>query len=195
MTYALASHGRARTPAAPQPFDEVRSFYAREAPRKQLFPVLDGKLPPGLSPDDFLCIRRGGCIVAAGAVWHHGMRRRIFIDGYGRMFSLVRPLAGIASRLFGLPVPPLPGGEFRCAYLAYALAENDDPALFVELVEAARGLTQGANLVFSLHADDPLAAFMRRMRAWRFGSGLYTVSFDGGRSEFAGVPYVEAGAL
>ena len=194
VTYALAP-GRARAPHAPQQFDELRSFYAREAPRKQLFPVLGDKLPLGLSPEDFLCIRRSGRIVAAGAVWHHGMRRRIFIDGYGRLFSLVRPLVGMVSRLVGLPVPPPPGGEFRCAYLAYALAENDAPALFGELVESARGLTQGANLVLSLHADDPLASFLRRMRAWRFGSGLYTVSFDGGRSELTGVPYVEAGAL
>ena len=195
VTYALAPYGRALAPRAPQQFDEFLSFYAREAPRKQLFPVLDDKLPQGLSPEDFLCIRRSGRIVAAGAVWHHGMRRRIFIDGYGRAFSLVRPLAGVVSRLVGLPVPPPPGGEFRCAYLAYALAENDEPALFGELVEAARSLTGGANLVLSLHADDPLASSMRRTRAWRFGSNLYTVSFDGGRSEFAGVPYVEAGAL
>ena len=193
VTYALAAkHGGVVEQTS---LDELHGFYAREAPRKQLFPVLDDNLPPGLSPEDFLCIRRNGRIVAAGAVWHHGMRRRIFIDGYGRLFSLVRPLAGLVSRLVGLPVPPSPGGEFRCAYLAYALAENDDPALFGELVEAARGLTQGANLVLSLHADDPLASPMRRMRAWRFGSGLYTVSFDGGRSELTGVPYVEAGAL
>ena len=92
-------------------------------------------------------------------------------------------------------MPPPPGREFKCAYLAYALAENDVPVLFGELVKAARSLTDGANLVLSLHADDPLTSSMRRMRAWRFGSGLYTVSFDGGRSEFTGVPYVEAGAL
>ena len=109
VTYALAPNGRALAPRAPQQFDEFRSFYAREAPRKQLFPVLDGKLLPGLLPEDFLCIRRSGRIVAAGAVWHHGMRRRIFIDGYGRVFSLVRPLAGVVSRLVGLPVPPPAG--------------------------------------------------------------------------------------
>lgn len=194
VTYALAPCGRALAPRARQQFDELRSFYAREAPRKQLFPVLD-ELPPGLSPEDFLCIRRGGRIVAAGAVWHHGMRRRIFIDGYGRLFSLVRPLAGMASRLVGLPVLPSPSGEFKCAYLAYALAENDDPVLFGELVDSARSLADGANLVLSLHEDDPLASSMRRVRAWRFGSGLYTVSFDRGRSEFSGIPYVEAGAL
>ena len=195
VTYALAPYGRALAPRATQQFDEFRSFYARVAPRKQLFPVLGDKLPPGLSSEDFFCIRRCGRIVAAGAVWHHGMRRRIFIDGYGRMFSFVRPLAGVASRLVGLPVPPPPGGEFKCAYLAYALAENDDPVLFGELVKVARGMTQGANLVLSLHADDPLVSFLRRMRAWRFGSGLYTVSFDRGHSAFTGVPYVEAGAL
>ena len=193
VTYALAK-GRGGVVERAS-LDELHGFYAREAPRKQLFPVLDDNLPPGLSPKDFLCIRRNGRIVAAGAVWHHGLRHRIFIDGYGRVFSLVRPLAGMASRLVGLPVPPPPGGEFKCAYLAYALAENDEPALFGELVEAARSLTGGANLVLSLHADDPLASSLRRMRAWRFGSNLYIVSFDGGRSEFAGVPYVEAGAL
>ena len=193
VTYALAAkHGGVVERTS---LDELHGFYAREAPRKQLFPVLDDNLPPGLSPEDFLCIRRNGRIVAAGAVWHHGMRRRIFIDGYGRAFSLVRPLAGMVSSLVGLPVPPPPGGEFRCAYLAYALAENAAPALFGELVETARSLTGGANLVLSLHADDPLVACLRRMSAWRFGSNLYTVSFDGGRSEFAGVPYVEAGAL
>lgn len=193
VTYALGAL-RGEEPER-APFDELKDFYARESPRRQLFPVFDTALPPGLSTGDFFCIRRGGRIVAAGAVWNHGDRRRIVVDGYDWRIRFLRPALNAVFAVSGSPRLPSPGGEFACSHLAYAIAENDDPSFFAELVDAARRICRGRSLVLSLHSDDPLARVAEKLRGWRYGSEFMTVEFDGRVRELSGVPHVEAGAL
>ena len=195
VTYALSAR-RERGRVERADLDELRDFYGREAPRRQLFPVFGEGLPPGLSPEEFLCVRRGGRIVAAGAVWNHGARRRIVVDGYGFRIPAARPLLNALFALARFPRLPAPGREFECSYLAYALAENDDPALFGELVDAARRVCRGRNLVLSLHEGDrPLRRAVRTFGGWSYGSEFMAVAFGGRARELRGVPYVEAGAL
>lgn len=193
VTYALG----ALCGAAPQgaAFDELREFYSREAPRKQLFPVFGRNLPPGLSVDDFFAVRREGHIAAAGAVWNHGARRRIFVDGYMFGLRVMRPVFNALFALSRCPRLPAPGSEFACSYLAYALAENDDPVLFAELLEAARRKCAGRALVLSLHSEDPMRRTVEALGGWRYGSEFLTVGFDGRTRDLRGVPHVEAGAL
>ena len=176
-------------------FEELQDFYSREAPRKQLFPVFGRTLPPGLSIGDFFAVRRGGRIAAAGAVWHHGARRRIFVDGYMPGLRVLRHVFNALFVLSRCPRLPAPGREFACSYLAYALAENDDPALFAELLEAARRKCAGKNLVLSLHSEDSLRRTVEALGGWKYGSGFLTVELDGCARELRGVPHVEAGAL
>ena len=193
VTYALSP----RCGAAPEraSLDELKEFYARESPRKQLFPVFGETLPPGLSVDDFFVVRRGGRIAAAGAVWNHGDRRRIFVDGYMLRLSVLRPFLNLLFRVSRCPLLPSPGSEFQCSYLAYALAENDDTALFAELVDAARRICRGRNLVFSLHSRDPLTRVAGKFGGWRYRSDFLTVEFEGRPRDLRGIPYIESGAL
>lgn len=191
VTYALS--GRCGAMPERVSFDDLAAFYARESPRRQLFPVFGVKLPLGLALDDFFVIRRGGRIVAAAAVWNHGARRRILVDGYGNfVLSALRPALNAFSRW---PRLPAPGGEFACSYLAYALVENDDPFLFSGLVESARRACRGRNIVLSLHASDPLCNVVKSLGGFNYGSEFLTVKFDGCSHELRGVPYIEAGAL
>jgi hypothetical protein len=175
--------------------EELAAFYARAAPNRQLFPVFDGELPPGLEVSDFLVLRQDGAIVAAAAVWSHGMRRRIVVDGYGRLASAVRPLVNAFARLTGRPRLPSAGAAFDGSYLAYALVEGNDPALFAKLVRAARTACRTANLVLALHDSDPLLAAVKGLPAWRYTSEFLTVEFNGSVRPLAGVPHIEAGAL
>ena len=177
------------------PFGELNEFYSRESPRRQLFPVFGESLPPGLSHDDFFVVRRSGRIVGAGAVWNHGARRRIVVDGYCLTIRASRLLLNALFAVSRSPRLPAVGREFKCAYLAYALAENDDAALFGEIVDAARRKCRGRSLVLSLHSDDPLARVAEKLGGWRYGSEFMTVEFDGRVRELSGVPHVEAGAL
>ena len=193
VTYALGPLRGAEPPGAS--FEELRDFYSREAPGKQLFPVFGRTLPPGLSVGDFFAVRRGGRIAAAGAVWNHGARRRIFVNGYMLGLRVLRPVFNALFALSRCPRLPAPGGEFPCSYLAYALAENGDPALFAELLEAARRKCGGRALVLSLHSDDPMRRTVEALGGWRYGSGFLTVGFNGRGRELCGVPHVEAGAL
>lgn len=184
---AAADHGDAA-------FPEIAGFYRREAPRKFLFPVLEERHPT-LREDDFLCLRRNGRIVGAAAVWSHGDYRRIRVDGYAPAMRLARPLANLRSGFCGSPRLPVPGSELPCRYLAYALVENDEPALFGELLEMARRRTEGANLVLTLHERDPLSSVAARLHPWRYASDLLAASFEGEPRPFAGIPHIEAGAL
>lgn len=193
LTHALGPLRGAEPPGAS--FEELQDFYSREAPRKQLFPVFGRTLPPGLSVGDFFAVRRGGRIAAAGAVWHHGARRRIFVDGYMPGLHVLRYVFNALFTVSRCPRLPAPGREFACSYLAYALAENDDPALFAELLEAARRKCAGKNLVLSLHSEDSLRRTVESLGGWKYGSGFLTVEFDGCARELRGVPHVEAGAL
>ena len=193
VTYALAPRGGAEPERAS--FDELEEFYARVSPRKQLFPVFGKALPPGLSADDFFVVRRGGRVAAAGAVWNHGERRRIFVDGYMLRLRVLRPFLNVLFRFSSCPMLPSPGSEFACSYLAYALAENDDPSLFAVLVEAARRICRGRNLVLSLHSHDPLTRVAAKFGGWRYRSDFLTVEFAGRPRNLRGIPYIEAGAL
>jgi len=193
VTYALGALRGAQPERAS--FDELKEFYARESPRKQLFPVFGEALSPGLSVDDFFVVRRAGRIAAAGAVWNHGDRRRIVVDGYDWRLRFLRPALNAVFAISGSPRLPSPGCEFACSYLAYALAENDSPELFAELVDAARRICRGQNLVLSLHADDRLAHVAKKIGGWRYGSEFMIVEFDGRSRSFNGAPYIEAGAL
>ena len=193
VTYALAPRGGAEPERAS--FDELEEFYARVSPRKQLFPVFGKALPPGLSADDFFVVRRGGRVAAAGAVWNHGERRRIFVDGYMLRLRVLRPFLNVLFRFSNCPLLPSPGSEFACSYLAYALAENDDPSLFAVLVEAARRICRGRNLVLSLHSHDPLTRVAAKFGGWRYRSDFLTVEFAGRPRDLRGIPYIESGAL
>lgn len=193
ITYALGALRRAQPERAS--FDELKEFYARESPRKQLFPVFREALPPGLSVDDFFVIRRRGRVAAAGAVWNHGDRRRIVVDGYDWRLRFLRPALNAVFAISGSPRLPSPACEFSCSYLAYALAENDRPELFAELLDTARHICRGRNLVLSLHSGDPLARVAMKLGGWRYGSEFLTVGFEERSRSFVGVPYIEAGAL
>ena len=194
VTYALSALPERDCQKAS--FDELKEFYSRHSPRKQLFPLFgEDFFPPGISADDFFVIRKSGRIVAAGALWSHGKRRKIVVDGYNSLMRVARPAVNALSSLLNMPRLPLVGEEFRCTYLAYALVENDSLDLFSELMDAARRNCNGSNLVLSLHSLDPLCKALSLLRAWRYKSEMIEAAFGGRGFGFNGVPHLEAGAL
>ena len=195
LTFMLAGRASSQARSADVATAEtLRTFYEREAPRRQLFPVFGARMHPSLSPSDFFVFKRGGEVVGAAAVWNHGNFRRIAVDGYGRA-GFLRGAANLWARATGRPPLPPPGAELACSYLAYALVKGDDPQLFAELVREASARTCGRALVFSLHDGDPLVDTARHMAAWRYESEFMIVTYGADPNGFTGVPYIEAGAL
>jgi len=175
--------------------DELEFFYQRESPRRQLFPVFSSVFPPNLSAQNFFCIRRNGRIAAAAAIWHHGNFRKIIIDGYQFPLGLLRAPINLLSGCLHSPLLPSVGSILPCAYLTWALVENDSPELFIELLNLAVTRTAGANLVISLHEKDRLSPVMSKLRTWKYDSTFMTVAFGNQIQELNSIPHIEAGAL
>lgn len=175
----------------------LRAFYAEGTDHQPLFPALPDPLPPGLSPSDFIVIRRDGKIVAAAALWDQGPFRQVRITGYAPWLRMVRPLANLGLSPLGYPELPSPGEDLRFRYLAFRkiCGEGDLPRLL--LAAAGSRLESGECLAFALHERDRLLEDLKGLRAIRTASRLYTLSHDANPHpvDFGGVPYVEAAML
>lgn len=176
----------------------LRAFYADGRGCPPLFPELPDPLPSGLRLSDFIVLRRAGRLLAAAAVWDQRGFRQVRVQGYAAWLGWFRPLLNLAGASLGLPSMPAPGGEVALRYLAFRRICGDDPALLRCLLgAAARRLSVGEVLSFSVHFRDSLLASLGRLRAVRTSSRLFTISYaeDPEAAVFESPPYVEAAML
>lgn len=176
----------------------VRAFYAAAADTPPLFPELPVNLPAGLTWRDFIVLRKNGRIVAAAAVWNQSATRQIRVVGYHPLLGAVRPLANLFLRCVRLPLLPSAGTDLPFRYLAFRKVSAAEPNAFrVLLAAAATRLAPNESLSFSLHECDPLQAEMTTVRAIRYASRLYTLSYEANPQpvDWGGVPYIEAAML
>jgi len=111
---------------------------------------------------------------------------------------MMRPLVNLGFALRGLPRLPAAGVDLPFRYLAFRKQCENDPQLFRFLLSSvARRLPRNELLSFSMHQDDPFYAEAMRLRAFRYSSRLYTLSYDDDPQpvDFGGVPYIEAAML
>lgn len=133
----------------------------------------------GISPHDFVVIRRSGRIVGAAGVWDQRAFKQTVIDGYAGVLRYTRPLANAALALGARPPLPAPGAVFAQGALLALGADDprDWPALWraAEARAAARGLSW---LTLALDDRDPACAPLRRlMRARVYRTSLYDVTW------------------
>lgn len=162
--------------------DELTAFLARHARASQLSLVWDAQRwealgTHGISPADFAVLRRGGRIVAAGAVWDQRPFHQVVVDGYGTGMAALRPLVNGVAMLRGRPGLPAAGTVLAQGAVLGACVEGVDdwarlwPAL--QAAAARRGLTWLA--ITRERSDAALAPLRRLARPREYRTTLYDV--------------------
>jgi len=194
-------------PAGIEDRPAVLSFLHRVGPRRQFFPCYEGNdlFAPGgafrdLRPEDLLLAIRGGAVIGTLGVWDQSGFRQTVVHGYGRPLGWARPVYNAWARWTGRPILPGPGDAFRYRFAALPLVDDDDPAVFAALLDAALARCEGADyLLVGLHESDPLLPVLRRRRTTWYTTHLFHVCWDDGeivRQSLDGrPPYLELGGL
>jgi hypothetical protein len=163
--------------------------------------LADGRLCPGLQPEDFLIVRRGPGIAACVALWDQSAFKQTVVLGYDRRLQWLRPAINLVAPLLRSPRLPAPGETLRQVYLSHLAFDGNDTALFRALIDAA--LAQGhrrghALALLGLATRHPLAEVLRRQyRPREYRTLLHLVQWSGGDEALptARLPHVEIAVL
>jgi hypothetical protein len=189
----------------PNAWPALLDFWNTHGPRRQFFPLLttadfgrDDATFRGLQEEDVLVAGRDGRIVGTLGVWDQTAFRQNIVERYSRPLSWLRPDSNAWAALRGgVRLPPI-GQPFPHRVAALPVVADDDPAVFAELLEAARQRSD-AHLLVGLHERDPLAAIARAKATSVYVTRLYHVGWDDGEALRMALddrpPYLELGTL
>jgi hypothetical protein len=201
--------------ATPDDLPRVRAFWNEVGPRRQFFPCLetadcfgDGGSYKGLRISDLLLGFRYESLVGTLASWDQFAFRQTVVHGYRWPLRFVRPLYNCWARFRGVPVLPPPGEALRYLMAALFVVKDDDLEIAAALLrsslantaaQAGTSVPPPKYLLVGLHAEDPLAAAVRRFTSTRYTTRLYHVCWEDGEALRAAldgrVPYLELGTL
>jgi hypothetical protein len=133
----------------------------------------------GVGAEDFVCIRRAGEIVAAGAVWDQRAFKQTIIHGYGTALRWARPWINGVGACFGRPGLPAPGEVLPQAALLGTIW-TDEAALAglwprLQRRAAVNGV-RWLTLTTDTH-DDRTAHVSRVLGGREYRTRLYAVSW------------------
>ena len=187
--------------------DGVIEFVNREFRKKQFAPAygiddLRGARLSGLRIEDIYVAFDGERIVGCIACWDQSHVRQVYVERYSRALKLARPFYNLFAGVSSRKALPDPGNRIPFFYLAWIAVENDDRAVFRELLEhiyAERRQGPWHFFIAGLHEDHPLAGELDRFRGILSSGHLFAVHWADGQAAFDAldgrVPHVEAGAL
>lgn len=141
--------------------------------------------PVGWRGADMLLVRRGGRLVACGAVWDQRSVRQWRVVGYRSPLARLRPLVNAGSWLGGFPRLPAPGRALEQGFLSHlAVRPGEEAALPVLLAGLLRLARAGGldTVALGLAEDHPWLARLGGLRALRYRSQLYLVHWEQGRA-------------
>ena len=137
---------------------------------------------PGLAIGDFLVTIEGSWLNGCMALWDQRAFRQIVVRGYGSRLRRWRPFLNFFAPITGLPRLPTVGEPWAYAYVSPLAIDNDDPDVFIRLLQATirRAGQLGYDYVLlGLAESHPLLATAQRaVRHRRFASSLYLVTWD-----------------
>ena len=156
-------------PARREDLEEMAALWARQAPDRQLAPVLDAaaldrwlQRAPGLAVDDYLVARRrDGRIAAFLAVWDQRRFKQLRVLAYSPRLAAARAVVNAVAPLTRTPRLPSPGGALPSLATMHLCAPAHDPALLRALLLHAHAARRGGEHAFvtvSLDRRDPLNA-------------------------------------
>jgi len=193
ITFLLEVPRRARACSlargTPDRLPEIAALLAESHARFQLAPawtaeeLASGDACPGLRPEDFLLVDRGGKLAGCAALWDQRAFKQTVIRAYAGWIGRARPLMNAAAAILGRPGLPGIGAQLSHAYLSHFAARGDDPAVAGALLDAGLADARRRGIDFlSLGLADghPLARAARRRREREYPSRIYAVHWDDG---------------
>jgi hypothetical protein len=152
-----------------------------------------------LRREDFMVVRRGGAVVAAGGLWDQRAVRQLVVTQYARALGYARPFVNLWRQARGQGMLPRPGNPLNIAYVSHlAVAPGDDEAFeaLIKGLAASAAARRIDYLVLSLAAAHPFCKTVATWSSYKVESILYTVHGTGGAGrKLSTIPYIEAGLL
>ncbi len=174
------------------------------APRWTESSLVDAERARGLAAEDFWVALRGGRVVGCLATWDQRGFKQLVVERYPGGAWRLRHLVNLASRVVGGPRLPEPGTPLAHAYLSHVAVDDQDPHLFLALLDVAlrERARRGCGLLSLGFAEQhPLLAAVRsRHLCLEHGVLLYLVYFEEQRLaalalDRARLPHVEIAVL
>jgi hypothetical protein len=182
-------------PGSPQLLGDIAACLQRNYARYALAPywTADDLASPercrGLRPQDFRVALRGDRVVGCLALWDQRAFKQHVACGYTPTVGRWRGPINVAARLLSLPRLPEPGEALAEATLSHAASDDDDPAVLLALVGAARAEAHRRGLAvvtLGLALRNPMLRAVRAaFRHLEYRSILYLVHWDDGRAAAA----------
>jgi hypothetical protein len=137
----------------------------------------------GLKAEDLHCVRDGGRIVAAAALWDQRAYKQTVVRRYAPSLAAARPLLNLAAGVIGTPRLPAVGSVLAHAYLSHLAVAPDKPEALISLIAGLRIIAEAKGIQFltlGFAASDPRLALLRtRFRSREYRSRIYVVSWPG----------------
>lgn len=189
------------------PLDSLVEFINQQYRRFQFAPVLtttdlQSARFRGLLLDDILVATKGNQIVGCIACWDQRSFKQIHVEQYNGALRFVRPLYNFAAKFSPLKPLPRTGDRLEFFYLALIAINNDNPAIFRDLLEKIYQIKRKSKWHFfiaGLHEQHPLTAELHRFRHIPLYGNLYIAHWEDGTAAFEQVddrtPHIEIAAL
>ena len=182
-------------PGSPELLGDIAACLQRNYARYSLAPcwTADDLASPercrGLQAQDFHVALRGDRVVGCLALWDQRAFKQHVVHGYAPGVARWRVPINLTARLLSLPHLPEQGAALAEAALAHAASDDDDPAVLLALIAAARAdaWRRGLEVVtLGLARRNPmLRSVQAAFRHLEYRSILYLVHWDDGRTAAA----------
>ena len=137
----------------------------------------------GLQAENFHCVRSGGRISAAAALWDQRVFKQTVVRGYAPGLALVRPGINVAARILGTPRLPAVGSTLAHAFVSHLAVDPEESDAFIALIARLRTLAAGRGIEFLTVGfaanDSRLASLRRSFRCREYRSRIYVVRWQG----------------
>lgn len=162
--------------------EEISAFLERHSREGQLGMTWDearwaALARHGIGAEDFVCVRRSGEIVAAGAMWDQRAFKQTIIHGYGSALSWARPWINLVAAGLGHPGLPKPGSMLSQAALLGVSWSGEAALAGLWPRLQRRAAVKGVQwLTLTTDAHDERTAHVRRVLGGReYRTRLYAV--------------------
>ena len=137
----------------------------------------------GLRAENFHCVRSGGRISAAAALWDQRVFKQTVVRGYATGLAMARPAHNAAARILGMPRLPAVGSTLAHAFVSHLAAHPEESGALSALITRLRTFAAGRGIEFltvGFAANDSRLASLRRNFSCReYRSRIYVVRWPG----------------